>query len=135
VQENSTSPSVSHLQSQPSDASARSEQPLGRVADAASTGFEGLKTILRLVERATDVFPPLKSAVAGLLGVIDIVEVRELAFNHEAPLLSHLQTTAQNRQDGAELERRLRAIVSIINQHRDESNASSFAHRLDGLST
>ena len=47
-----------------------------RMADLASIGFQGVKTTLRLVERATDVFPPLKSAAAGLLGVIDIVEVR-----------------------------------------------------------
>jgi hypothetical protein len=45
------------------------------MADLASAGFEGVKTALRLVERAADVFPPLKSTVAGLLGVIDIVEV------------------------------------------------------------
>ena len=48
----------------------------GRMTDLASIGFQGVKTTLRLVERATDVFPPLKSAAAGLLGVIDIVEVR-----------------------------------------------------------
>jgi hypothetical protein len=30
---------------------------------------------LRLVERATKVFQPLKSTVAGLLGVVDTVEV------------------------------------------------------------
>jgi hypothetical protein len=49
----------------------------GRMADLASAGFQGLKTTLRLVERVSDVFPPLKSAAAGLLGVIDIVGVRE----------------------------------------------------------
>ena len=47
----------------------------GRMAELASAGFQGVKTTLRLIERATDVFPPLKSTVAGLLGVIDIVEV------------------------------------------------------------
>ena len=36
----------------------------------ASTVFQGVKTTLRLVERAADAFPPLKSTVAGLLGVI-----------------------------------------------------------------
>ena len=49
----------------------------GRMADLASAGFQGVKTTLRLVERAADVFPPLKSTVGGLLGVIDIVEVRD----------------------------------------------------------
>ena len=47
----------------------------GRMAELSSAGFQGVKTTLQLIERATDVFPPLKSTVAGLLGVIDIVEV------------------------------------------------------------
>ena len=47
------------------------------MADLASAGFQGVKTTLHLVEKVTGVFPPLKSTVAGLLGVIDIVEVRE----------------------------------------------------------
>jgi hypothetical protein len=49
----------------------------GGKADLASTVYQGVKTSLQLVERATDAFPPLKSTVAGLLGVIDIVEVRD----------------------------------------------------------
>ena len=49
----------------------------GRMADLASAGFQGVKTTLRLIERATGVFPPLKSTAAGLLGVIGIVEVRD----------------------------------------------------------
>ena len=53
----------------------------GRMADLASTGFQGVKTTLRLVERASDVFLPLKSTIAGLLGVIDIVEVRDFQLN------------------------------------------------------
>jgi hypothetical protein len=54
------------------------EESPGRMADLAGAGFQGLKTTLRLIERTSDVFPPLKSAVAGLLGVIDIVEVCDL---------------------------------------------------------
>ena len=53
----------------------------GRMTDLISVGFEGVKTTLRLVERAADVFPPLKSTVAGLLGVIDIVEVRDFQLS------------------------------------------------------
>ena len=48
----------------------------GRLAELAS-GYQGVKTTLRLVERATDVFPLIKSTAAGLLNVIDIVEVRD----------------------------------------------------------
>ena len=53
----------------------------GRMAELARTGFQGVKTTLQLIERATDVFPPLKSTVAGLLGVIDIVEVRKFQLS------------------------------------------------------
>ena len=42
----------------------------------ASTVFEGVKMTLQLVEKVADAFPPLKTTVSGLLGVIDIVEVR-----------------------------------------------------------
>ena len=48
----------------------------GRMADLASAVFQGAKTTLLLVERTAGGLPPLKSAVSGLLGVIDIVEVR-----------------------------------------------------------
>lgn len=37
--------------------------------------WEGVKTTLRLVRDATDVFPPLKSTSAGLLAIIDLFEV------------------------------------------------------------
>ena len=53
----------------------------GGKADLASTVFQGVKTTLRLVERAADAFPPLKSTVAGLLGVIDIAEVRDFQLS------------------------------------------------------
>ncbi|KAF8803111.1 WD40 repeat-like protein [Phlegmacium glaucopus] len=96
------------------DSSVSSEDSRRPVANAASAGLEGLKTTLRLIERATDVFTPLKSVVGGLLGVIDIME---------------------NRQDRADLGKRLEAVVSIINDHRYEANPSSLVHRLDGLST
>lgn len=42
-----------------------------------AVGFNGFKTVLRLIERGTDIFPPLKSTAACLLGLIDLVEVRE----------------------------------------------------------
>jgi hypothetical protein len=51
------------------------EGPSGRMANAANVGFEGLKTTLRAIKEASDVFVPLKSAVGGLLALIDLVEV------------------------------------------------------------
>ena len=49
----------------------------GRMADLASAGFQGVKATLRLIESVSGVLPPLKSAVSGLLAVIDILEVRD----------------------------------------------------------
>jgi hypothetical protein len=40
-----------------------------------STIWEGSKTTLRLVKESADAFPPLKSTVGGLLGLIDLFEV------------------------------------------------------------
>ena len=45
------------------------------LSNMAAVGFNGFKTVLRLIERGTDVFPPLKSTAACLLGLIDLVEV------------------------------------------------------------
>jgi hypothetical protein len=105
----------------------------GRMAELASAGFQGVKTTLQLVKRASDVFPPLKSTVAGLLGVIDIVEVCH--FNQRCDGDDDLpQTTAQNQQDRQDLEQKLRAVVSIINNHANYSTTPTFTTRLEGLS-
>ncbi|TFY50952.1 hypothetical protein EVJ58_g10815, partial [Rhodofomes roseus] len=37
-------------------------------------GLAVFKSALQITERAADVFPPLKSAVGGLLGILDLVE-------------------------------------------------------------
>ncbi|KZT67318.1 WD40 repeat-like protein [Daedalea quercina L-15889] len=39
-----------------------------------ATGLAAFKTTLSLVEKVSDVFPPLKAAVGGLLGVFELVE-------------------------------------------------------------
>ena len=68
------SPSLSNVYPSIVIQSSGDEAP-GRMTDLVSVGFEGVKTTLRLVERVASAFPPLKLAVSGLLGVIDIVEV------------------------------------------------------------
>ena len=45
---------------------------------AGADAWTGLKVALGLVKESSDVFPPLKSAVAGFLGVVDIFEVSNL---------------------------------------------------------
>src|SRR5215475_11756766 len=46
--------------------------------------WEGAKTILRLIKESADAFPPLKSTAAGLIGLIDLIEVCMFAvtFRH-----------------------------------------------------
>jgi hypothetical protein len=56
---------------------------------AASIGFQGFKTALTLVREAADAFPPLKSVAGGLLGLIDIVEVREFDHSYHCSNIVH----------------------------------------------
>jgi hypothetical protein len=46
-----------------------------------SVTWAGLETALRVLKESSDVFPPLKSAVSGLLVCLDVFQVN-LAFNH-----------------------------------------------------
>lgn len=55
-------------------ANAESSLALAAKKDA----WSGLKAALQLLERSSDAFPPLKSAVAGFLGVVDIFEASNL---------------------------------------------------------
>ena len=73
VKEPLNSPSLSNIY--PSIVINPAEDEAPGMADSA--GFQGVKRILELVESVADSFPPLKSTVAGLLGVIDIMEVRD----------------------------------------------------------
>ena len=42
---------------------------------AGSVAWKGLETALRLLERSADAFPPLKSAVCGLVACLDLTQV------------------------------------------------------------
>ena len=42
---------------------------------AGSVAWKGLETALRLLERSADAFPPLKSAVGGLVACLDLSQV------------------------------------------------------------
>lgn len=57
---------------QPANSESRAAQAAKKVGEDAWTG---LKATLELVKESSDVFPPLKSAVGGFLGVIGIFEV------------------------------------------------------------
>lgn len=45
---------------------------------AGADAWSGLRVALQLLKESSDVFPPVKSAVAGFLGVVDIFEASNL---------------------------------------------------------
>jgi hypothetical protein len=45
------------------------------LAKAGNVAWKGLETALRLLERSADAFPPLKSAVGGLVACLDLTQV------------------------------------------------------------
>ncbi|KAF8601236.1 hypothetical protein BDV93DRAFT_585628, partial [Ceratobasidium sp. AG-I] len=55
-------------------ASATSIMPPGPERSVKSTAWSGLKTLFGLLNQSADAFPPLKSAIGGILGCIEIYE-------------------------------------------------------------
>ena len=49
--------------------------PTSGLVKARSVAWNGLETALRLLEKSADAFPPLKSAVGGLVACLDLFEV------------------------------------------------------------
>ncbi|KAB5589051.1 Vegetative incompatibility protein HET-E-1 [Ceratobasidium theobromae] len=70
---------------------------------AGHTAWTTLETTLRLLERSSDVFPPLKSAVAGLIGCLDII-----------------QAAAGNDQDYADLASRFAGMANTLSRYMNE---------------
>jgi len=62
----------------PSTASIARSAPIAvnKLSATWTVARNGLETTLRLLERSADAFPPLKSAVGGLVGCLDIIQVR-----------------------------------------------------------
>jgi hypothetical protein len=53
---------------------------VGAKSNVRSVTFQSFKTVLTAIREAADAFPPLKSVAGGILGLMDIVEVRD--FKH-----------------------------------------------------
>jgi hypothetical protein len=49
---------------------------VNKLSEAWTVARNGLETTLRLLEKSVDACPPLKSAVGGLVGCLDIIQVR-----------------------------------------------------------
>ncbi|KAB5588539.1 hypothetical protein CTheo_8022 [Ceratobasidium theobromae] len=69
----------------------------------AQAAWATLETTLRLLERSSDAFPPLKSAVAGLVGCLDII-----------------QAAAGNHQDYADLASRFEGMANTLSRYMNE---------------
>ena len=71
-------PSMPSAGPAPTAASPASPTPIvaNKLSEAWAVARNGLETTLRLLERSADAFPPLKSAVGGLVGCLDIIQVR-----------------------------------------------------------
>ena len=50
-------------------------QPTSKIKGAFGLAWDGLDTALRLLKESSDAFPPLKSAVGGVISLIDLVQV------------------------------------------------------------
>jgi len=60
-----------------------------------NVAWHGLETALRVLEKSADAFPPLKSAVGGLVACLDVVQVsHSRLFRLLCPELCHRQLQA-----------------------------------------
>jgi len=72
-----TEPQHSSAGAAPTPASLASPAPISvnKPSEAWTVTRSGLETTVRLLERSMDVFPPLKSALGGLVGCLDLIHV------------------------------------------------------------
>lgn len=53
------------------------ECAIDKLQEVGSAAWTGLETALRVLEGSADVFPPLKSAICGLVDCLDIIQVSQ----------------------------------------------------------
>ena len=67
----------------------------GKYKNGLGVAWRGLETALRVLEKSADAFPPLKSAVGGLVACLDVVQVSHSRFFRLlCPELYHRQPQA-----------------------------------------
>ncbi|KAF9043701.1 hypothetical protein BDP27DRAFT_1434847 [Rhodocollybia butyracea] len=99
LQKRSPSPAPQSLKDHPSDS-------------ALNSIYEGIKTTLCVIERSTDAYPLVKSPVAGLLAIIEIVE-----------------TTCHKKEEALALQFKVSAMISVIKS----SSGSAAVERINRL--
>ncbi|KAB5591966.1 hypothetical protein CTheo_4598 [Ceratobasidium theobromae] len=73
------------------------------LTDAKHTAWARLETTLRMLEKSTGLFPPIKSAVSEIIGCLDVVEV-----------------AAENRKDYEELASEFKSMADTLAQYMNE---------------
>jgi len=87
--------STSEPSSQPAIATPPDTGASGKYKEGFSVAWHGLETVLRVLEKSADAFPPLKSAVGGLVACLDVVQVSHRGFlRFLYPELCHRQPQA-----------------------------------------
>ena len=72
--------STSEPSSQPAISAPPDNGASGKYKEGFSVAWHGLETVLRVLEKSADAFPPLKSAVGGLVACLDVVQVSHRRF-------------------------------------------------------
>ncbi|KAJ2935368.1 hypothetical protein H1R20_g1726, partial [Candolleomyces eurysporus] len=112
AQSNIPAIAISHAEHEPQEITAHIEhQPAG----LASKIYEGVKTTLRRVVDVSDVFPPLKSAAAGLLVICDTIDAY-----------------GENKQEFNELIKRMEVLSRIMDSCPSDVS-QEVKDRFDGL--
>ncbi|KAB5592222.1 Vegetative incompatibility protein HET-E-1 [Ceratobasidium theobromae] len=98
------------------------QRPNAPPPKAVKTVWSTLETALRLLERSSDAFPPLKSAVAGVVGCIDLVQVCILHDESAGQVfqLVCIQSATGNHQDYEDLAKQFAAMIISVNQYVNE---------------
>lgn len=107
----SRSPSI-HEPTSVQDRSSALVSPSDAERSGKSTAWSGLKTLLVLLDKSADAFGPLKSAVGGILGCIDIYEVRIWVIMTVEPCL--IFWWAQRAAKGSKDYEKLRAELESL---------------------
>lgn len=85
---------------------------------AESAAWNGLETALRVLEKSTDALPPLKSAAAGLLACLDIIQVSHTDLPTPAHFdPTHAQAATTNQKDYQELTSELTTMAATLNRY------------------
>ena len=86
-------------------------------SEAGGVAYAGLKTTLEALRGPAAIFPPLKTAVEGIISILTIVDVRSRLSHTNLLEYSYMMTKQkyiQNKQDFQDLKQNIEALRSIV---------------------